>query len=165
MNDNFNESGPLLGSRLRQLRKLRGLSLKELARRSGTSPSALHRYESGWDRFELDTLRRLASSLGARLQIVLEPLPRPAYPEVETESGLVTCLHSLFWDVDLTRYHLRNNADWVVRRVLQFGNWDQVHRTRRFFGDDVVRRAAEHRSMDARTRRLWRVVLGTGGSP
>lgn len=161
MSENFETSSdPLLGPQLRRLRKLKSLSLKELAGRSGTSPSALHRYESGWDRFELGTLRRLAAALGARLVVTLDPVHRSIAVDKETAQGLTTSLRPLFWDVDLTRDHLEDNPDWVLRRVLQFGDWDQVHRARLYFGDDAVRSAADHRSMDARTRRLWQVILG-----
>jgi hypothetical protein len=59
----------------------------------------------------------------------------------------------------------RAHPDWVLRRVLQFGDWDAVHRCRKFFGDEAIRRAAGHRSMDARTRRFWEVVLDPAGGP
>lgn len=151
----------LPGPRLRQLRELKGLSLADLAKRSGSSPSALHRYESGWGGFELKTLVRLAAALGARLEIRLSPVIR-SVPDRLTPKQLVRRLSPLFWDVDLTEQHLEENSDWILRRVLQFGNWEDVHLVRLHFGDRAIRRAASHRSMDARTRRFWDVVLGAG---
>ena len=58
MSDNINVlQGAPVGLQIRALRKERGWSLAELARRAGTSAPTLHRYESGWERFELATLR------------------------------------------------------------------------------------------------------------
>ncbi len=153
-------TGPLLGPRLRSLRQRKGLSLKELADKIGSSVSAIHRYESGWGRFELRTLRRLAAALDARLDISLDPLRPDGSADHASPAQLVRKLRPLFWDVDLKPEHLDENPQWVLRRVLRFGDWLAVRRVRMHFGDDAVRDAAAHRSMDARTRRLWHVILG-----
>jgi AcrR family transcriptional regulator len=132
--------------------------LKELANSVGTSVTAVHRYESGWDRFEIRTLRRLAAALHARLEIRLEPIDHDRASSV-SPFDLVRRIRPLFWDVDLTTTHLVENPQWVVRRVLQYGGWDEVSLVRRHFGDDAIRLAVQHRSVDARTRRLWSLVL------
>jgi hypothetical protein len=80
----------------------------------------------------------------------------------ETASQLTRRLRPLFWDVDLVDEHLRDNSLWVLRRVLQYGDWEDVHQARCYFGDERIRDAVRHRSMDTRTRRLWEVVLETG---
>lgn len=49
-----------------------GLSQAELARRVGTSHSAISRIESGQHRMSLDTLQRLAAALNARLVVGFE---------------------------------------------------------------------------------------------
>ena len=154
----------MIGPELHRLRARKALSLKELAAEIGTSVSALHRYESGWDRFEVRTLRRLARALDARLEISLEARDALHASGRETPTLLADRLRPLFWDVDLTADHLKNHPQWVLRRVLQYGDWEDVHRARKHFGDDAVREAADHRSVDARTRRLWQLVLGPGTS-
>jgi transcriptional regulator with XRE-family HTH domain len=141
------------------------MSLKELGSRAGTSPSAIHRYESGWAGFELRTLDRLAAALGARLTVQLTPAPDATREEPPRSAALIERFRPLFWDVPLEPSHLETYPDWVLRRVLQFGNWDDVHLARRHFGDDAVRRAAGHRSMDDRTQRFWQVVLGPPEEP
>ena len=153
-------TGPLVGPRLRALRRRKGLSLKELAEKIGSSVSAIHRYESGWGRFELRTLRRLAAALDARLDIRLDPLHPDGSAGRASPAQLVRNLRSLFWDVGLEPEHLDDNPQWVLRRVLRFGDWQAVRQVRTHFGDDAVREAAAHRSMDVRTRRLWQVILG-----
>src|SRR5262245_59319803 len=158
MNENFSD---LPGPRLRQLREQSHLSLAGLAKQSGTSPSALHRYESGWGGFELKTLVRVAAALGARLEIHLSR--RASEEKKSSIRKLMIRWRHLFWDIDLTENHLEQHADWLLRRVLQFGDWEDVHQARMFFGDDAVSRAATHRSMDVRTRRFWQIVLDPSG--
>ena len=148
-----------LGHRIQLLRHERGWTLAELARRAGTSGPTLHRYENGWDRFELETLRRIAAALGARLEIRLVTAPRAAARRVSSKA-LVRQLAPLFWDRDLKESDLSRHPGWVLERVLTSGSREQARAARAFFGDDAVRRAAERRGVDARTRRYWRLILG-----
>lgn len=162
MNDN-NESlheAPI-GFQIRALRKERGWSLAELGRRAGTSAPTVHRYESGWERFELATLRRLAGALGAHLHVHLEPFRRNQSECKPKKAHLHRSLKSLFWDRSLRQKDLDEYPEWVLRRVLMYGDREQVAASRRFFGDAAVRAAAAHREMDARTRNYWKVILGS----
>ena len=155
--------GNLIGMQIRRLRKTKGWSLSELGRRAGTSAPTLRRYESGWDRFEVATLRRLAAALGARLEIRLVPAKDPAVsPNRMTARQLVRLLLPLFWDRKLSAADLADYPQWVLRRVLMYGDRRQVGISRRWFGDGVLRRAAEHREVDPRTRNFWSVVLEEG---
>ena len=72
---NSSSPPPPIGTQIRRLRKERGLTLSALARLVGTSVPTMHRYESGWDRFELNTLRKIATGLGAALEVRLVPPP------------------------------------------------------------------------------------------
>jgi len=126
----------------------------------GTSESAIHRYESGWDRFELRTLRRLARALDADLEIRLTP--RQAVEPPADSGEMAARFAPLFWDVDLVAQHLLDHPQWVLRRVLQYGDLQQNRLARRFFGDEAVAEAAHHRSLDPRVRRYWEVVLQQG---
>jgi DNA-binding XRE family transcriptional regulator len=56
-------------------RTCNGLTQEELARRVGTSHSAISRLESGQHRTSVETLRRIAEALNLRLKITLEPVP------------------------------------------------------------------------------------------
>lgn len=160
MNDNIAPPPPL-GHQIRRLRQERRWTLAELARRAGTSAPTLHRYENGWDRFELDTLRRIGAALGARLEVRLEPAAsRAATARRPTRKTLVKMLAPLFWDRDLRESDLTEYTGWVLERVLTAGNREQVVAARALFGDAAVLRAAERRGVDARTRRYWHLILG-----
>jgi ribosome-binding protein aMBF1 (putative translation factor) len=50
-----------------------GISQQELARRVGTSHSAISRLESGQHSTNVDTLRRIAAALGAHMRVQFEP--------------------------------------------------------------------------------------------
>lgn len=72
-----------------RLRMERGFSQEELARRVGTSASAIARLESGNHRPSVETLRRVARALDRGLVIGFEPsLPgRPASPSGRRRAG------------------------------------------------------------------------------
>ena len=56
-----------LGRRLRRHREQRGLSLRELARRLGLSPSAISQFETGKSRLSVSSLYAIVSELGISL--------------------------------------------------------------------------------------------------
>jgi transcriptional regulator with XRE-family HTH domain len=160
MNDNSIPSPPL-GQQIRVLRERRGWTLVELARRAGTSGPALHRYENGWDRFELGTLRRIAAALDARLEIRLLPAtPESATARRPSQKTMATMLAPLFWERTLRESDFAAHVGWVLERVLTAGSREQVRAARAFFGDEAVRRAADRRGVDPRTRNYWRLILG-----
>ena len=155
MHDNYS----ILGQQIRRLRQEKGWTLADLARRARTSAPTIHRYENGWDRFELETLRKISSALGARLVIrLVAGAPRGVRKRV-TRGSLVRALAPLFWDRDLRAADLSRHPGWVLERVLTSGDRAQVLAARGFFGDRAVREAAERRGVDARTRSYWRLIL------
>jgi transcriptional regulator with XRE-family HTH domain len=160
MSDNTNHSSGLpLGHQIRRLREANGWSLAELARRTKTSAPSLHRYENGWDRFEVATLRRIAGALGAYLEIRLVSPNQPRERTVPDENGLIRLISPLFWDRDLGRTDLRSFPHWVACRVLMYGNRAQASAIRCFYGDGLILEAANARGMDNRTRSYWTLVL------
>jgi len=148
-----------IGAQIRALRVSKGWSLAELARRVGTSPPTLHRYESGWDRFEVATLRRVARALGASVEIRLLPTRSSASPSKPTPHDIVRRLRPLFWDKPLSASDLTDYRSWVLTRVLMFGDRRQVGAARSFFGDEAISEAVQRREVDGRTRAYWSVIL------
>lgn len=163
MNDNIDACPTPLGHQIRRIREERGWTLATLARRAGTSAPALHRYENGWDRFQVDTLRRVAGALGARLDVRLVPAERARPRSAPTVKVLLKTLASLFWDRDLRASDLTGHAGWVLERVLTSGGREQVRAARAFFGDDALRRSLARRGVDRRTRHYWELILAGAG--
>ena len=148
-----------IGAQIRRLRQDQGLTLSELAQAARTSVPAMHRYESGWDRFELGTLRRIAVALGASLEVRLSPPPTHPPPGKPERKDVLALIAPLFWDRVLEDSDLEVHRDWVLARVLMFGAEEQVRAARRYFGDEAIRKATGRREVDARTRNYWELML------
>lgn len=153
-------AGTPIGHQIRHLRKTRGWSLAELARRAGTSAPSLHRYENGWDRFEVATLRRIAGALGTHLEINLVSAGETGDASPPGKRALVRLISPLFWDRNLEQEDLGHWPVWVIGRVLMFGNMAQAKAVRRFYGDEALRAAVAARGVDKKTRTFWSAVLG-----
>jgi transcriptional regulator with XRE-family HTH domain len=69
-----------VGPRLRAYREQRGLSLRELARRLGVSPSAISQIETGKSRPSVSTLYSIVSELGMSLDELFGAPKQPAAP-------------------------------------------------------------------------------------
>jgi hypothetical protein len=119
----------------------------------------LHRYESGWDRFELKTLRKIASALGVHLEIRLIGKERHRSGMNRKPSGIVRLIAPLFWDRTITLDDLRNYPRWIICRTLMYGDMEQVRAMREYFGDELLKEALSLRAMDSKTRNFWTLVL------
>jgi transcriptional regulator with XRE-family HTH domain len=147
-----------LASRRRRL----GLSLSQLARRANTSPASLSRYENGWSRFEISTLRKLATALDCDLMVKLQP--RPRWVEQPTAENVVQQIGRLFWDVDLTTSHLDEYPLWVVERVLEYGSLGDVRILAAFLGrEKLLDLVSTSRFSSERTRQFWQQMLKREG--
>jgi transcriptional regulator with XRE-family HTH domain len=143
-------------------RKRLGLSLSQLARRADTSPATLSRYENGWSRFEVSTLRKLATALDCDLVVKLQP--RPRWVEQPAAEHVVQQIGRLFWDRDLTADHLEEHPLWVVERLLEYGNLGDIRILTAFFGREAfLRLVGEARFSSDRTRVFWQQVLEREG--
>lgn len=65
-----------IGEQLSRLRQEAGLTQAQVAKRTGTTASAISRYENAeYDRYELRTLQKIVRACGGRLDITMEPDP------------------------------------------------------------------------------------------
>jgi len=66
-----------IGEQLSRLRQEAGLTQAQVAKRIGTTASAISRYENAeYDRYELRTLHKIVRACGGRLEISVEPGPK-----------------------------------------------------------------------------------------
>jgi transcriptional regulator with XRE-family HTH domain len=155
---------PDIPSQIRARREELGLTLSEVARRAGTSAATISRYESRWTRFEVYTLRKLATALGCRLVVRLEPKTREL--RALSLSEAVRRLGRLFWDQRLSVDDLEEYPSWVVQRVLEYGSLDDVALLIGLMGrEPFLRQVSELRFETERTRVFWHQILDREGVP
>ena len=66
-----------IGEQLSRLRQEAGLTQAQLAKRIGSTASAISRYENAeYDRYELRTLQKIVRACGGHLDITMEPGPK-----------------------------------------------------------------------------------------
>ena len=161
--DNSMKTEPTISEQLKRRRHALGLSLSEVARRVGTSPAAISRYEKNWTRFEVYTLHKLATALDCDLKIRLKPRPaRERTPSSEREA--VNRLKRLFWDHDLKATDLATYPVWVVERVLEYGTLEDVDLLRERMGRKAfLQSVASAGRLSPRTRNFWRQMLKMEG--
>lgn len=160
IHDNSMTKQETISAQLLRRRSELGLSLSDVARRAGTSPATLSRYEHGWTRFETYTLRKLAAALGCELSIRFVPKVADASPG---PSGMDN-LKRLFWDHPLVEEDLEIHTVWVTERVLEYGSLEDVHILQRRLGKDrFLHAAAAAERVSLRTRNFWRQMLEMEG--
>jgi len=148
---------------IKERRTRANLTLAEAARRAGTSSATFSRYENGWDRFEVRTLAKLASALGCDLKIAFTPRQK-AIPEKPKRKQTVRQLARLFWDRTLAADDLDQHRVWVVERVLEYGQLEDVHALLHDLGKDAFLEAvAQSRWSSAKTASCWHALLKQEG--
>jgi len=151
-----------ISQQLKHYRLSRGLSLAQLARRADTSTATLCRYENGWQRFELYTLRKLARALGCRLKVELVPI-ESARHNTDHRSAFRN-LGRLFWDRKLREKDLEDYPLWVIERVLEYGALQDVRcLVERMGKKKFLERVALVRFHSARTENFWLEMLKREG--
>lgn len=138
------------------------MPLSRLARLAGTSVATLSRYETGWSRFEFATLRKLASALGYRLEVVWHPLQQGE--PCETEAQLVQRVGRLFWDRRLDRGDVQLYPRWIVGRVIQYGKIADIRALVTFLGrEKFLGIVADLRMPSTKVERFWHAMLRCEG--
>ncbi len=156
-----------LSQQLKMRRMNLGLSLAQVAERAGTSMATLSRYENGWQRFEVYTLKKLATVLGCRLHIELVVPETKALPSnATTPASVARSLKRLFWDKPLKAMDLKQHPVWVVARVLEMGRLEDIHTLEAFMGRDrFLECIADVRFSSRRTEIFWKHILEREGVP
>jgi transcriptional regulator with XRE-family HTH domain len=143
---------------IRRMRKARGMSLKRLASLAGTSVPTMSRYESGWSRFELSTLRKLATALGCRLEISWQPLVNRK--SLQTEAQLIDRLGRLFWDRRIEQGDTQRYPRWLVGRVIQYGKIEDIRALSSFLGRKrFLQIVSGLRMPTTKLERFWETML------
>ncbi len=79
-----------------------------------------------------------------------------------SENRLPPELHHLFWDCDPVSLDLQQHRNFIVRRILDRGNWDTVVWLRRNLGDAEIRDwflRKDGGGLEPRKLRFWGLLL------
>ena len=67
---------------------------------------------------------------------------------------------SLFWDTDPEKIDTEKNAEYIIERILDFGNDREVSWLRKFYDPNLIRKVVENpRRSNPRTKNLWTLLL------
>lgn len=73
---------------------------------------------------------------------------------------LPTELHRYFWDIDPKRLNVRRFRQFVIERILEFGDEKAIRWLRQTFGDDAIKEVVcKSRRISKRTANFWRLFL------
>lgn len=93
----------------------------------------------------------------------METTPRIWYTETmpvkNTKKKVIPFRRTLFWDVDPKTIDPEKHARYIIERILEFGNDQEVRWAYQFYPQPLVRRIVERsRSIGPQTRSLWRIL-------
>jgi hypothetical protein len=75
-----------------------------------------------------------------------------------------TAVSRLFWDVERDSVDVERHRDWIIGRVLDWGNVDALVWLRRTYGDEALKRVATRgRGLARKTCVFWRTYFGLTG--
>lgn len=80
----------------------------------------------------------------------------------QSSSALPDNLRSLFWDCDFSSLRLGEHDSFLIRRILDRGDWQAITWLRHTLGDDGIREwflSKRGGGLDARKLRFWEVIL------
>jgi len=67
---------------------------------------------------------------------------------------------ALFWDVNPENIDVDKNAEYVIERILDFGNDSEVRWVRKFYDPSIIKKVVENpRRLRRKTRNLWTLLL------
>lgn len=59
------------------------------------------------------------------------------------------CLRTLLWDVDLDKFDFEGHANFLVKRVLERGTWEEWKWVRKYYGDPRIEKEIDQmKSLD-----------------
>lgn len=82
--------------------------------------------------------------------------------EQATKKSTIPFRQTLFWDVDPKTIDPEKNAVYVIERILDFGNDNEVRWMWNYYEHDLIRQVlAKSRVLSPQTRAFWNVLMQT----
>lgn len=66
---------------------------------------------------------------------------------------------SLFWDTDPKKLDINKNAKYIIERIMDFGNDDEVHWMRQQYSKELLAEVCrKSRQLQANSKALWMLL-------
>ncbi len=73
---------------------------------------------------------------------------------------MISFRQALFWDVNPKNIDPHKNALYVIERILDLGNDDEVRWVRKFYDVSLIKQVVNNpRRLMPRTKKLWTIML------
>lgn len=128
---------------LKRIMQKEHLSQRELARRSGIMPQRINDYLSERRRISAEASVKLEKALGithtgyfyfiqANHDVYLFCRERGKQPNINIFRK------ELFWDTDKNNLDWEENKSWIIQRVFEYGNKQEIAETINFYGKPTI---------------------------
>lgn len=78
----------------------------------------------------------------------------------KTEKPTIVFRQSLFWDVDPKTIDPDKNAVYVIERILDFGNMEEIQWMAHYYPKDLIQKVVQtSRVLQRKSRALWEPVF------
>lgn len=138
------------GAILNNILRTKGLKKSEVARSATLLPQRINDLITGNRRFSLDVSAALEKALGIEspgffylLQTKHDIYQYSLEHKTTRTPDLSKLSTTTFWDTDLSKVDWEQCEKWVIRRVLEYGNEEELQEMQRFYGKDAVSSVAE----------------------
>lgn len=78
---------------------------------------------------------------------------------MKSKKHIIKFRQTLFWDVDPKTIHPKKHARYIIERIMDFGNDDEVRWMWHFYPKSLLQNVAQHsRVLHPPTRSLWTLL-------
>lgn len=135
------------GKVLEHILRRANVSQKELALRSGIYPQRIHDLIKGIRRFTIPYSLNIEKALNIgiegyfyKIQANYEIYQFITHEELKQHPDLSQFSNALFWDTKVDKINWIRNKKWVIKRVFEYGNEQEIKEIIRFYGKDVIKK-------------------------
>ena len=139
------------GKVLEHILRKANMSRCELATSTGIYPQHISALIEGTLRFTIaqsivieKALQISIAGFFYQIQTNYEIYNRSNKAEMANHPDLSHYSKALFWDVRMERINWVRNAKWIIQRVFEYGNPEEIEETLRFYGKETVNEQLNH---------------------
>lgn len=134
------------GKILEIILKKKNLSQKELANMSNEYPQRICDYIKGQRKFTIKASLAIEKALGIdiegffyKIQTNHEIYNYIMEEERKIHPDLSIVSKGLFWDTRIDKINWIRNKEWVIKRVFEYGNEQEITEIIRFYGKEIIK--------------------------